>query len=93
MASCPNFECLDFSMSNCEKYPACEGCDKLYACSSCSNQASLINGRSLPCDMIHLPEHCRSCIKRQQSGFSQAESCSACAVKRSNDPPSAAASH
>lgn len=84
MPSCPNFDCLDFSQSLCQKYPACEGCHKLYDCNTCSNQAALINGKALPCDMINLPEACRHCLKRAQTGFSQEDDCTSCSANRSS---------
>ena len=83
MPACPNFECLDFSASKCEKYPACDGCSKLYDCDSCNNQASVVEGKSLPCEMIHLPNPCRFCQARQTPSFSPAEHCLPCAVRRS----------
>ena len=82
MSRCPNFECLFFSQASCEKFPACDGCDKLYLCSCCSNQATLIEGKALPCDMVHLPEHCRFCAKRLEPDFSPTESCASCPAHR-----------
>lgn len=82
MIPCPNFDCLDYVQSNCERFPACEGCHKHYNCNVCSNQATLIDGRSLPCDMIHLPEACRFCQPRQLPGFSPEETCSVCPARQ-----------
>lgn len=82
MSRCPNFDCLDFSQSVCERFPACDGCAKLYDCNSCTNQASLIDGKALPCDMIRLPERCRFCSGRREQSFSPAESCTSCPAHR-----------
>lgn len=82
MVPCPNFDCLDATPSNCDRFPACEGCQKLFDCNLCSNQSTLVNGQSLPCDMIHLPERCRFCQQRRDPDFSPEETCAPCPVKR-----------
>lgn len=76
--SCPSFVCLVADEERCNKYPACTGCDKLYACHFCANQSTLIDGNSLPCDMINLPSACRACPKRSSNDFSPSESCHSC---------------
>lgn len=78
MKMCSHFDCLD--SSQCEQYPNCGGCNKLFNCSDCNNQADLINGKSLPCYLIRLPEQCRSCAKRNNDNFVPDTDCTGCTV-------------
>ena len=84
--ACPNFECLAFSQSKCSKFPACDGCEQLFLCTSCNNQATLVEGATLSCDLISLPEHCRFCEKRSMADFSAEEFCSTCPLGTEEAP-------
>lgn len=79
--ACPNFECLHFSLFRCEKYPACDGCDRHYCCDSCHNRSNLVDNCVILCDRIDLPEACRFCEKREDEKFIPEESCIGCSIK------------
>ena len=84
--ACPNFECLDYSQAKCSKFPACDGCEQLFLCTSCNNQAALVEGAALSCDLISLPEHCRFCEKRHMEDFSPEETCRLCPLVNEKGP-------
>lgn len=78
MKHCPTFICLDSDEEVCNKYPACDGCDKLYSCQHCANQSTLINGSTLACDMINILPVCRSCLTRSSPDFDPQIACARC---------------
>lgn len=79
--SCPDFECLHFSLFRCAKHPACDGCERQYSCESCQNRSNLAANCILLCDKIDLPEACRFCEKRESDKFIPEEDCIGCFVK------------
>ncbi len=79
--SCPDFECLHFSLFRCAKHPACDGCERQYSCESCQNRSNLVDNCIFLCDKIDLPEACRFCEKRESDKFIPEEDCIGCFVK------------
>ena len=76
--TCPQFECIDFQIAECENHYACEGCNRFCSCNVCAHQSILIGDSIIPCDLINLPIPCRSCATRNNLGFEPSVDCFNC---------------